>query len=386
MYLPKQIHLHSFNLFSFSYLWPTLHIQYSCLYILYLKSIQIEFLLFVEQQTSIVSLNYNTEMLNDKENFFKAALHEDLLSCILKDIIKDELDRTYLSFEEFINLHQHEIYHMCYITTCCLCTSKSPTQYRKVLDESHLRQIFEDDFRLPCHKKDGSHFCCRRAKKKILIESIDAYLAGVLLLNICNTVFWHSCLDLQSVTLEKFLNSNKHEIFHLWRANKSCCQCSAKKVNRRQQNEISKDDWKLLFSERTPPCLHHKKIKSSDEIICCVKASRKIQIGDLSYELQKIILDSVCQIKDQIRSTMEDLVELYAYSRIGAISCRNFMDFYGKLSSVTTNLANAFRIDKTYLEKMRNISERPFDDTTYTSFLIVFRNNYSRVQHLNRVC
>lgn len=340
--------------------------------------------LFAEQQASVRSLNENRIKPIEKENFFKAALLEDIVSCSLKDVMNVELDRSYVSFADFINLHQHEIYHMCYSNICCLCTGESRKPCRNILDASHLRQIFDYDCRLPCHKEDENLYCCCIAKKNVSIATIDSYLTCVLLLNTCNNVFWHFCLDLQSVTIEELLNKNKHKLYHLWHGNTSCCQCNAVHINKRRKEELSRDDWKKLFNGRAQSCVLHNIIKTDSETICCVKASRNIQIQEFRHELQKIILDNVCPVKDEIKSVMEDLIDLYEYSKNGFISRGEFNDLYGNLLHFITNIT--ILTEKNYRAQISSISGRRFDEKTYKSVLLIFQKRYISLKNLHLVC
>lgn len=341
---------------------------------------------FLKEQPSISSFNHNRMELIEMENFFKAALLEDILCCSLKDVLKEELNSTYVSFENFINLHQHEIYHMCFSTKCCLCTAKSPIQYRKILNESHLGQIFDEDFRFPCHKKDGTSNCCCMAKKNISITVIDTYLTCVLLLYTCNNVFWHFCLDFHGFSLEELLNRNKHNLYHIWHGNTSCCQCVTGYMNKRRfpNDDLSKNDWKRLFSKRSIPCLLHTK-KASDELVCNVEASRNIQIVDLRYGLQKIILDNVCPIKEKIILVLKDVIDLYAYSKTGMISCKSFTVIYDNLLRVITDITIIVPTENNYIGRIRNISEGLFDEAKYRITLMGFQKKYISIQKLNLI-
>lgn len=322
----------------------------------------------------------------EKEKFYKATLLEDILYSLLTDVIKIELGRTYMSFEDFINLNQHEIYHMCHRNKCCLCMSSSQHLPPQLLGESHLRQLFDEYDRRPFHNKDVSWFCCCKAKKNISITAIDSYVTCVLLLYFCNSVFWHSCLDFQSVSLDSLLNKNKHAIFHLLQENMKCCQCNAVYTNNEHVSKISKDHWKLLFKQKTQPCLLHKEIKDSEEMICCMKASHDIQIGDIGYELQNILLDNICPLKKEIRAAMNILVAFYGDSWNGIISRGAFNDIYGKLSSIITNISYTISNEITHEDIFRKLSESLFNETKYKSRLLIFQKKCEIIQHLNLVC
>lgn len=321
-----------------------------------------------------------------KDNFLKTALLEELLCTSLRNVIQVELEKTYKSFEEFINLHQHDIYHMCYtMTKCCRCKSQSLKPHTIIINESHLDQLFDSNDRLSCHQNDLNINCCCRAKKGISTDTIDAYLVCALLLNICNRVFWYICLDLQSVSLEHLLNRNKHEIFHNLKS-PVCCKpdCNLIFMNKGKEIKLQENDWDQLFKQNTSQCVFQHSMNDSGgpKCCCCSEATSCIQIGDLEFELQKIILDIVCPIKHEIKLVMDSLLELYAYSITGAIPSGEFKKIYGKLSKVIKRIDYAFSNESSF---EKNI-EKKFDETLYKKSLAVFWKKFSKIENLNPVC
>lgn len=322
--------------------------------------------------------------MTGKENFLKAARLENFLCIPLRDVMNIELDRQHESFEKFLNTHQHEIYHMCFRTNCCCCTSTTLYSHSGIIiNESHLNQLFDQTDRLSCHQKKGNIYCCRRAKKDITIETINTYLICALLHSICIRVFWYFCLDVQGVSIEQLLKYNTHKIFHTSES-KHCCQCKPEDTNISKKSNLSKVDWNLLFNQSNSPCDWPHRKKSVQECSCCWRPRTGIQVEKLKLELQKTILDIVCKEKNEVRSVMDALFDIYWYSGAGTIHNRDFIVIWEKLASVI-NIANHFE-NKKYEKKHASILESQFDENYYQRFLFEFRGRFSTLQKLYLVC
>lgn len=166
------------------------------------------------------------------------------------------LTKKGLNFEDFINLNQHDIYHLCYNTTkCCRprCNISCKTPYvpRRILNPVQLDKLLDNtSTRLSYHKSTSTgEYCCCRGQSGIQTDVLDVTLANCLLINFCNELFWDCCLT-QGQNITSFLDCNKHSIFHLTNGNKNCCMCSSStSCSFVTQQTVSAYYWHLLFNK-----------------------------------------------------------------------------------------------------------------------------------------
>ncbi|VDH94014.1 Hypothetical predicted protein [Mytilus galloprovincialis] len=193
----------------------------------------------------------------EKENLLK--LYMLLVGYTKQAIIgffKLHLTKKGLNFEDFINLNQHDIYHLCYNTTkCCRPTCniscKSPYVPRRILNPVQLDKLLDNtSTRLSYHKSTSTgEYCCCRGQSGIQTDVLDVTLANCLLINFCNELFWDCCLT-QGQNITSFLDCNKHSIFHLTHGNKNCCMCSSStSCSFVTQQTVSAYYWHLLFNK-----------------------------------------------------------------------------------------------------------------------------------------
>ncbi|CAG2216547.1 unnamed protein product [Mytilus edulis] len=92
----------------------------------------------------------------EQDNFLRyAILIVDHSKEALQDLIELNLRNKHLSFEEFLNQNQHEIYHLCYDLKCCQCHT-SPPRRKRIIYPSQLELLLDIHNKLPSHKATNS--------------------------------------------------------------------------------------------------------------------------------------------------------------------------------------------------------------------------------------
>lgn len=140
----------------------------------------------------------------ERENFYRnATITVDHAKDSLVDVLELHLTIKKLSFEDFINLHQHDIYHLCFNkrwSRCCQCSQGYALPPNRVLYPSQLEILLhKDGVALPCHAPGRrADFCCCLANQGVTTNVLDITLARCLLINFCDDVFRYSCLTLRS--------------------------------------------------------------------------------------------------------------------------------------------------------------------------------------------
>ena len=133
----------------------------------------------------------------ERENFYKnSTLIVDHVKDSLVDVLELHLTLKNLSFEDFINLHQHDIYHLCFNKRrCCQCPQGYVLPNSRVLHPPQL-EILLDKYGVArsCHVPGRrADFCCCLAKQSVTTNVLDITLARCLLINFCDDVFRRNC-------------------------------------------------------------------------------------------------------------------------------------------------------------------------------------------------
>lgn len=107
----------------------------------------------------------------ERENFYRnSILIVDFTKCAFVELLELNLTGKHLSFEEFLNQNQHDLYHLCYNKArCCQCMRGNTLLKNRVLSPKQLEVLFEKSgTKLPCHNHGrNAEFCCSKAKLEI---------------------------------------------------------------------------------------------------------------------------------------------------------------------------------------------------------------------------
>lgn len=260
--------------------------------------------------------------LKGRENFYRySSLIVDHTKEAFTDLIQLQLQNKKLSFEDFINLNQHAIYHLCYNNKndkCCQCILKYDLPHHRVLCEAQLEVLF-DKQNTPklCHtSKTTQDFCCATAKRDLSLNVLDSTLARCLLINFCSEVFWNSCFKAPTEKLEDFLNTKKHELYHLLEGNITCCLC-ANNSSVKYIKKLNKYEWKKLFY--VPRNLQACVKNLPNCILCSVTANPGLVISQLDKQLVNKILDNLCPLRQSINVLTEKRNIIYGHANEATI-------------------------------------------------------------------
>ncbi|CAG2237092.1 unnamed protein product [Mytilus edulis] len=151
----------------------------------------------------------------ERENFYRiATVIVDHGTESLSAVLDNDLSTTSITFEDFINIHHHEIYHLCYNRIpCCQCVGgrlvlantnriMHPGQLDILLDKSGPTMLGHNP-----NLSRMSQYCCRPAKTSLAIGHLDITLLRCLLVNFAKNCKTHSTLMQDVEDLVKYRNT-----------------------------------------------------------------------------------------------------------------------------------------------------------------------------------
>ncbi|XP_071143562.1 uncharacterized protein [Mytilus edulis] len=274
----------------------------------------------------------------ERNNFYKSITGIGIATQSACHVFERYLTTNGQSLEDFINLHQHDICHLCYNKVKCPhCTTGYQLPYDKVLYAEQLNDLFDSGLKLPCHKFGNlPKFYCCKSRIGIQIKDLDLTLIRCLLVNFCQDLLWIDCL--KGKTFENFLNKSKHNIFHMWQVNSNCCQCPAGYTYPCEKRKLLEHEWKTLFNNSITPCHFHTQISLPSP--CSVAASSGIMWQQLNSKLRITLLD-FCELKKDL----EKLIKLRnniqghrAAREMTHMTDAEFNDKWMEIEDVTCNL------------------------------------------------
>ncbi|VDI44553.1 Hypothetical predicted protein [Mytilus galloprovincialis] len=300
-------------------------------------------------------------LAKEQENFLRyAILIVDHSKEALQDLVELNLKNKHLAFDEFLNQNQHEIYHLCYDSRCCQCQN-TPPRRKRIIFPSQLELLFDKYKKLPSHRGIGHNdFCCSYAKVGITSQVLDLSLARCLLVNCCLDVFWFTSLTSHSQTLEQFLNSNKHTIYHLWKNNQNCCQCKPGFIFPCNDSLITENEWKSMFSSLLSPCENdRKRMSTGSSSVCSVGATPGIATQNINLEVQRFILQKCSHISKAVDFLVEQRNLRFAHVPEAKIPDSDFKLF---LKDIETHLLGISRVcgKETHVKNiLRDLHSKP---------------------------
>lgn len=280
----------------------------------------------------------------------------------LIDCLEYHLKNKKLDFEQFINVNQHEIYHLCFNNkTCCKidCTvsSRCPFVHKRILNPVQLGILFDNTSTRQLYHKSSSKgdYCCCMAKSGIQTDVLDITLANCLLINFCKDVFWNCCSK-PGTDLTIFLNHHKHKIFHLANSSQNCCMCDSTSCPYITQETIPSYMWQSLFNK---PSSNTCK-KTINPHICCMSPTAGQTPEHLNVEYTHVLHKQFCLARKALH-TLVNYRNIYGHTDKTHVPVAKYRE-------VKTNIVKAIMIlpklpgeKKQTREKLKNFEKISLD-------------------------
>ncbi|XP_052081353.1 uncharacterized protein LOC127719334 [Mytilus californianus] len=311
----------------------------------------------------------------ERENFLRnAILVVDHSKAALVSLVELDVQKKGQTFEQFVNTNQHEIYHLYNRSRCCQCPQGHyPPRTSRILHQSQMELLFDlSSIKLPCHNtvRRSDDFCCSMARSGLCTDVLDLTLARCLLVHLCSDVFWFSCLQLQSITLEDFLNHNKHELYHLWQYNAPCCQCPPGYTFPTNHSVLYQNDWTQMFNTVLLPCTNHRKRSSpgSMQSICSVAAAHGRTLMNLDPSVSKIILQHICTLRMAVETLVQIRNQDYGHAKEGMMSDKDYNTSIIKIERCILEIAKVCNKETHFKQKLREAKDGALDQTLFTQY------------------
>ena len=315
-------------------------------------------------------------MDKEKENFYRIiTLIMDQGTKAKRELLKCYLATENITLQYFLSMHLHTLYHLYYNTKkCCKCIKNYKLPQKRILNLVQLEILFD---RKPTRPSGGSSlqcntsgFCCCQVttKSTLTVDQLDFTLTRCLLINCCENLFWD--VSLAGSTLEFFLNNQRHDIFHLWQTQQSCCHCH-KDYNPPGQGQMIKDkQWLSLFSvtslqNKCPAC-------GSLGNACCVKAIAGISLNSiLSDESLRItLLKTFCPLRQDIDKLADFRNKVYGHALEVSITDEEYEDKWLKIKACLIALVRqcGSETEQRFQDNIEHIRTGPIEGTRYLQY------------------
>jgi len=283
----------------------------------------------------------------ERENFFRInVLVVDHIKNALVHMFKYYLHKKKMSFEEFIDEHVADIKYL----------KRSRNLYKEEVDK-----LIVDD----------------KAISGLKIDDLEVTLVRRLLDNLCADLF----MDDGCKTLQDFLKKNQHDIYHLFKFNERCCQCSQDYKFPVTSQLLQEDQYKKMFK-----LSHCTNCAGTSGTVCSVSSCIVTEYIRLDYKIRCQIFGHFSPIFKVMQKFTVLRNEAYGHADTGVIP-NEFYDVYTK--DIEENIMILARIcgneDETRLA-LDDVQKRSCDETLCIQYMISLSEQVKRDQELMEVC
>lgn len=314
------------------------------------------------------------EVHHERENYFRhSMLVVDHSKDAFNSIIDKDLREKNITFENFLDQKKHEIYHCCYHEKCCKCLTDGilPTKRVKRLTNVQFDLLYSKKNKTYCSITGNvSHLCCIDVKSGISTEIIEITLSRWLIVNYCSDVFWKECL--RGLSLEDFLNNNKHLVYHLWQFSTSCCSCPYR-FQLPSRQVINDKQFKMLFAGCSlPPVCGKRNYMGKTKCICPMSAKNGIRENDLPPELQQKLLGYMVLARKSVETLIEIRNNTYGHIQNTRISNEDYKKIRIKTEKALLDIGQFCGKKSQVKAAINDVQQKPLDHglmLKYTSIL-----------------
>lgn len=268
----------------------------------------------------------------------------DAMRSLLDHFVKKKCK---VSFRDFVSNHQHGIYHQFNNTKCCQCSRNYHPPFKTTLGVWQMERLFDkNEPKLQNHKSTSKcEYCCSTVKSTLQIKHIDITLLRFFLVAYFEEEFWQSCF-LNGMLFHDFLNTNKHDIFHLLQLNTLCCLCIDNPgyaiMVASEKDRLNRIQWEKMFHTSGLPCSQHKNNFSNGYTLnpCSVSATKGLRHSDLDGRARMIILTKFSTMMMHIDVLVNARNTVFAHAIKGELSDEEFRQLWIEIEKSIIYISN----------------------------------------------
>lgn len=294
-----------------------------------------------------------------RNNFYRiATLIIDHGADVMRSLLDQFIRKKYNSLKDFVSKNQHELYHQFKYDICCQCPRHYQRPDKQHISSRQMDTLFETNGpKLSCHKPNSKcEFCCSDVKPNLQISDLDITLLKFFLVTYFEEEFWRNCLT-DGLSFHDFLNSNKHDIFHLVQLNVPCCLCMKNPdytiIVATCKDRLNKSQWEAMFAT-TDQCSAHNETCVAYRNPCSVSATIGFNLLSLNRRARMIILSKFCIMMKHIDQLVHARNTVFAHAIKGELSDDDFRKLWKEIENSILYLS---KITNTDLERTQRIAE-----------------------------
>lgn len=284
-----------------------------------------------------------------RKNFYRiASLIIDHGAESLRSLLYTFIQKIHrVSFKDFVSNHQHEIYHQFNNSICCQCSKNYRRPFKAVISVWQMETLFDKNCqKLLCHKHNSKcEYCCSIVKSNLQLQHIDITLLRFFLVTFFEEEFLKSSLS-GGLLLHDFLNTHKHDIFHLLQLNTPCCLCLANPeymimaVN--EKDRLNRTQWETMFQAPVLPCDQHRKNHPNGYTMnpCSVTASIGIHFSDFDSRTRMTILSKFCIMMKNTDQLVNARNTVFAHAIKAELSDNDFCKLWNEIENSIIYISN----------------------------------------------
>lgn len=157
--------------------------------------------------------------------------------------------------------------------------------------------------------------------------------------------FWQSCF-LNGMLFHDFLNTHKHDIFHLLQLNTLCCLCKDNPgytiMVASEKDRLNRTQWEKMFHTSGLPCSQHKNDFSNGYTLnpCSVSATKGIRHSDLDGRARMIILTKFSTMMMNIDVLVDARNTVFAHAIKGELTDEEFRQLWIEIENSIVYVSN----------------------------------------------
>ena len=323
----------------------------------------------------------------EQENFLRVAIvivdhgKESLI-----ELLDLHLSITNQTFEQFINLNQHEIFYLFNNSRCCKCPHGYIQRRSRIIYEQQMSILF--DKATQCNSGRCRDFCCCLAKSGLSPKNVDMTLAKCLLIHFCSEIFWYSSLSHQNLTFEQFLNRNKHGIYHLWQNGTSCCECDPSSSTQVRKGYLNTGQWNNMFITSSVPCKNHRKRPAfgHPNCICVMKSKPGITLNQTDDDTKNVLIQHFCPARLSVDSLVSIRNEHYGHISEGRISNTDYHALMTEIEQGIVAIATVCNKEMEFRDRIELTKTKHLDCNLYERYKLKISDVFSQNHEIHKVC